>query len=236
MRRTPANDRPGAHQIFFRGSAKILALLSADVRSIVARRIATTEMADEQAIRDVEELLAVRLAALPCGPLRLDRRRRGLGEILQSLDREREHEIITGLAHDEPHLAEAVASHAFAIEDLLDWSRASAQILLAHVETAPLAVPLKATTAEVRHKILDLLPGNLPSGCGMPWPIWASCRGRSPNNRGTRSPARCDDCKAKARFASSPCRRADSSLSSNGLLSRATACEDSAVPEMQFGA
>ncbi len=139
-------------------SAKILALLSADVRSIVARRIATTEMADEQAIRDVEELLAVRLAALPAARFASIDGVAALGEILQSLDREREHEIITGLAHDEPHLAEAVASHAFAIEDLLDWSRASAQILLAHVETAPLAVALKATTAEVRHKILDLLP------------------------------------------------------------------------------
>ena len=56
------------------------------------------------------------------------------------------------------HLAEAVASHAFAIEYLLDWSRPSAQILLAHVETAPLAVALKATGTEVRHKILELLP------------------------------------------------------------------------------
>ncbi len=139
-------------------AAEVLELLPAEQRGTVARRIATIEAVDEQTLREVETLLAERLAALPETRLATIDGVAALGNILQSLDRQEERLFLDGLSQDEPELAQAVACHTFAIEDVLDWSRASAQILLANVDTAPLAVALQQINSEARRKILDLLP------------------------------------------------------------------------------
>ncbi|HVU86113.1 MAG TPA: FliG C-terminal domain-containing protein [Pirellulales bacterium] len=139
-------------------AAEILELLPVDLRGNVARRIATIESVDEATIGAVEAVLAERLAALPTARFAAIDGVAALGEILQSLDRGAERLLLNGLASNEPELAQAVACHTFSIEDVLDWSRATAQILLAKIETPPLAVALKQIPSESRRKILELLP------------------------------------------------------------------------------
>jgi flagellar motor switch protein FliG len=136
----------------------LLALLATDLQASVVRRIATTESAHEQVLDDVLAVIAERLRALPAAHFATIDGVAALGDILQSLDRAAEQQLINCLAQDEPDLAEAVACHTFAIADVLEWSQTSAQILLANLETAPLAVALKQVTSETRQKILGLLP------------------------------------------------------------------------------
>jgi flagellar motor switch protein FliG len=141
-------------------AAEVLESLPAELRTQVARRIATLESVDEQTIRTVESTLAERLAALPLTQLQVIDGVAALGVIMQSLDPRAEQMLLDGLATEEPLLAQAVACHTFTVEDVLDWSRASAQILLAKVETRPLAIALKHTSSETRRKILELLPAH----------------------------------------------------------------------------
>ena len=94
---------------FLPRDGQVLAFLSADVRSIVRGGSPRPRWRTNKQSATLKScwpfvwraLLRPRFASIDGVAV--------LGEILQSLDRKREHEIITGLAHDEPHLAEAVA-------------------------------------------------------------------------------------------------------------------------------
>lgn len=139
-------------------AAAILTLLPHEMRADVARRIAALEIVSEDVANLIATTLTQRLATLPTSCCAKVDGVAALGEILQSLDDVTEEQLLDRLAHDEPRLARAVVRQTFSLDEVLSMSAPNVQILVASVETAPLAVALKSTSAETRRKILELLP------------------------------------------------------------------------------
>ena len=139
-------------------AAEVLSSLAAELRAEVARRIAALEAVSEEVVCLVAAALTERLAALPTTRCAKVDGVAALGKIFQSLDDVTEEQLLDRLAYDEPRLAQALARQSFSLEDVLQMSAANVQILVANVDTAPLAVALKSATAETRRKILELLP------------------------------------------------------------------------------
>lgn len=135
-------------------SAQILSALPHDLQANIARRIAMTERATPEIIREVEKVLERRLVSISgqqefanIGGVQ------SVVELLNRVDRGTEKTILETLEEENPELAEEIKRRMFVFEDIISLDDRSIQRILREVDGKGLALALKTASEELTQKI-----------------------------------------------------------------------------------
>lgn len=135
-------------------AAAILSALPADRQVAVIRRIARMDQTSPEIIKDVEDGLASRVAALMNQHFEKTGGVDAVAEILNLVDRTTERTILEYIAQDDPELVEQIRRRMFVFEDIVKFSDREIQTILKHVESSQWATALKGASEELKQKIL----------------------------------------------------------------------------------
>ncbi len=131
-------------------AAPVLSALSPEVQPSVIARMATMEQISPEMIREIEGVLEQHLA----GMVRASRARLGgvqaVAEMLNSVDRATEKNIMARLEDEDPDLATSIRSLMFVFEDILQLGDKEVQRLLKDVDSRDLAVALKLASEDLK--------------------------------------------------------------------------------------
>lgn len=135
-------------------AAQILSALPHDLQANIARRIAMTERATPEIIREVEKVLERRLVSISgqqefanIGGVQ------SVVELLNRVDRGTEKTILETLEEENPELAEEIKRRMFVFEDIISLDDRSIQRILREVDGKGLALALKTASEELTQKI-----------------------------------------------------------------------------------
>lgn len=138
-------------------AAQVVSSMDPHLATEVARRMATMDRADPDIVDEVEGVLRRKLSAM----LQPTRQTQVVGGIevlvnlLQRSDRTTERTIIEHLEDTDPDLASEIKGRMFVFENIASLDDRSVQRILREVEIRDLALALKATSDEVKQKILE---------------------------------------------------------------------------------
>ncbi len=135
-------------------AAAILSALPGDRQVAVIRRIAHMDQTSPEIIKDVEDGLASRVAALMNQHFEKTGGVDAVAEILNLVDRSTERTILDYIAQDDPELVEQIRRRMFVFEDIAKLSDRDIQTVLKHVESSQWATALKGASEELKQKIL----------------------------------------------------------------------------------
>ncbi len=135
-------------------AAAILSALPGDRQVAVIRRIARMDQTSPEIIKDVEDGLASRVAALMNQHFEKTGGVDAVAEILNLVDRSTERTILDYIAQDDPELVEQIRRRMFVFEDIAKLSDRDIQTVLKHVESSQWATALKGASEELKQKIL----------------------------------------------------------------------------------
>lgn len=133
-------------------SASVLSELSPEVQSEVAHRICTMDEIEHDVLLAIEEALVSRLsasgsqAAASGGP-------KTLVEILNSVTRSTERNILDSLIEQDPSVGEEVRSMIFVFEDLPKLEDRTVQIVLREVDQEDLRLSLKSADEVIKQLV-----------------------------------------------------------------------------------
>lgn len=133
----------------------ILSSLPPDMQADTARRIAVMDRASPDVIAQVEREFEKRLATLVSQDFTTVGGIDSIVEIISSVDRSTEKNIMEQLEEEDPELAETIKKRMFVFEDIITLDNRSIQKVLRDVPTEKLTVALKGTTAEVKTVIMN---------------------------------------------------------------------------------
>jgi flagellar motor switch protein FliG len=137
-------------------AAKIIALLPADKRDGLIRRMLSVKPVADEAMRLFERILqsefSGKLARLAGGQGNAH-----IADIINKLDSDQVEAILQSLATTRPKTAEALKSQLFTFEDLAKLSQRARGTLFDMVPADKVALALKGTSAEYREVILSSL-------------------------------------------------------------------------------
>ena len=134
-------------------AATILASLSQERQSEVARRIAMMDRTSPEILREVERVLERKLSSLVTQDFTTAGGVKAIVEVLNRVDRTTEKTIIETLEVDNPELTEEIKRLMFVFEDIVMLDDRSLQMVLREVDTKDLSLALKATPKEVAAKV-----------------------------------------------------------------------------------
>jgi flagellar motor switch protein FliG len=134
------------------GSAVLIGLPER-LQAEVAMRIAVMDRTQPEVIRQVEDVMERKLAAIINQDFTSAGGVRALVDMLNLVDRTTERHILETLDESSPELAEEVRKLMFVFEDLLLLDDRSIQQLLKEVEIKDVGLALKGTSEEVQKKI-----------------------------------------------------------------------------------
>lgn len=130
-------------------SAQILSALPQEKQSEVAQRIATMERTSPEAIREVEMVLEQKLSSLVNQDYTSAGGIQSIVDILNSVDRGTEKNIMDTLEIQDVELAEEIKKRMFVFEDIITLDSTSIQRFIRDIDNKELAVALKGATDEV---------------------------------------------------------------------------------------
>jgi flagellar motor switch protein FliG len=131
----------------------ILQSLPPEVRSDVARRIATMDRTSPEVLREVERVLEKKLSSLSSEDYTAAGGVESIVEILNLVDRASEKQIIEALEDEDPELAEDIKKRMFVFEDIVMLDDRAIQKVMREVDSQELAKALKSVDSEVQDKI-----------------------------------------------------------------------------------
>jgi len=131
----------------------ILGSLAPEIRSDVARRIATMDRTSPEILREVERVLEKKLSSLSSEDYTAAGGVEGIVEIINLVDRSTEKSIVESLEETDPELAEEIKKRMFVFEDIVILDDKAIQRIMRDVDQAELSKALKAVDAEVQEKI-----------------------------------------------------------------------------------
>jgi len=134
-------------------ASAILIGLPERMQSDVAMRIAVMDRTQPDVIRQVEQVMENKLAAILNQDFTAAGGVTALVDMLNLVDRTTERHILESLDESSPELAEEVRKLMFVFEDLLLLDDRSIQQLIKEVEAKEVALALKGTSEEVQEKI-----------------------------------------------------------------------------------
>lgn len=134
-------------------SATILSALPERMQGDVAMRIAVMDRTQPEVIKQVEEVMERKLAAIINQDFTKAGGVRALVNMLNLVDRTTERHILDTLDEANPELAEEVRKLMFVFEDLLMLDDRAIQQILKEVESSDVALALKGVSEEVQEKI-----------------------------------------------------------------------------------
>ncbi|MDD5948508.1 MAG: flagellar motor switch protein FliG [Lachnospiraceae bacterium] len=142
-------------------AAQIVSALPADKQADVARRIAQMDRTSPDVIKEVEKVLERKLASLVNQDYTIVGGVDAIVEILNTVDRGTEKNIMETLDIEEPELADEIRHKMFVFEDILTLDNRSIQRVLREVDNNELAIALKAANEDVQNVIFENLSSRL---------------------------------------------------------------------------
>ncbi len=136
-------------------AAGILSELPEEYQYEIAYRVATMEKTSPELIEDIEDVLREQMGSIFGGGLSKTGGVDTVAEILNSVSRTAEKNILTNLRERDADLANEINDLMFIFEDLITMPPATIQMILKEVNSNTLALALKATTPDLRDKIFD---------------------------------------------------------------------------------
>jgi len=130
-------------------SAQILSALPQGKQSEVAQRIATMDRTSPEIIREVEMVLEKKLSSLINQDYTTAGGIQAIVDILNSVDRGTEKNIMDTLEIQDVDLAEEIRKRMFVFEDIISLDSTSIQRFIRDTDNKELAVALKGATKEV---------------------------------------------------------------------------------------
>jgi flagellar motor switch protein FliG len=130
-------------------SAQILSALPQGKQSEVAQRIATMDRTSPEIIREVEMVLEKKLSSLVNQDYTTAGGIQSIVDILNSVDRGTEKNIMDTLEIQDVELAEEIRKRMFVFEDIIGLDSTSIQRFIRDTDNKELAVALKGATKEV---------------------------------------------------------------------------------------
>ncbi len=143
-------------------AAPILSELPQEVQVDVAARIATMESVSPDTLNLVEEVLLEQIKSLFGGDISEIGGVKSVAEILNSVDRSAEKNIMENMERENPDLATEIKNLMFVFEDILLLDDTSMRRVLKEVDTKDLATALKGASVELQEKFM----GNMSSRAG----------------------------------------------------------------------
>lgn len=134
-------------------ASAIIRALPENLRPEVVKRIALLDRATPEIVREVERILERKVSAFATAQFSQVGGLETVVNIMNTIDRATEREILEKLAAQDPELAEEIRKHLFVFEDIVKLDDRSIQIILREVDTRDLAVALKGAADELKEKI-----------------------------------------------------------------------------------
>ncbi len=134
-------------------SAQILSALPQVKQSEVAKRIATMDRTSPEIIKEVELVLERKLSSLVSQDYTSAGGIQSIVDILNSVDRGTEKNIMDTLEVQDAELAEEIRKRMFVFEDIITLDSTSIQRFIREIDNKELAVALKGATEEVSNVI-----------------------------------------------------------------------------------
>jgi flagellar motor switch protein FliG len=131
----------------------ILSALPQDKQADVARRIATMDRTSPDVLKEVERILEKNLSSLMTQDFTVAGGIQAIVDILNSVDRSTEKNIMETLEVEDAELAEEIKKRMFVFEDILTLDSRSIQRFLREVDNNQIAIALKGATEEVQNVI-----------------------------------------------------------------------------------
>ena len=136
-------------------AAAVLSELSPELQAEVALRIATMEKISPEVVSEIETVLESQLETTETKGLSTLGGTKTVAEILNLVDLSAEKDILQALETENPELAAEIKNLMFVFEDIILLDDRAIQRVLKEIETRELTIALKATSEEVRKKILS---------------------------------------------------------------------------------
>ena len=136
-------------------AADIIAGLPAERQLSVIRRVATMGQTSPEIIKEVEEGLEGRMAAVMSQQFEKAGGVPSVAEMLNVIDRATERSLLENLAQEDPDLVEEIRRLMFVFDDITKLGDREIQSLLKNVESAQWAMALKGASEELKEKILN---------------------------------------------------------------------------------
>jgi flagellar motor switch protein FliG len=136
-------------------AAQVLGALPENLQIDVVKRISLLERASPDVVKEVEKLLEKKFAGVTTQTMSAVGGLDTAAEIMNSLDRSTEKNIMERLTYESPELAEEIRRRMFVFEDILKLDDRSVQLVLREVNSQDLAVALKGASEELKNKIFN---------------------------------------------------------------------------------
>lgn len=143
-------------------AAMVLSQFPDEMQTEVAERLGTISRTSPTVVRKIEKIMEDKFSNLIESESESIGGVKALVEILNSVDRSTERNIISNLEETQPELAETVKSNLFVFEDVINLDRASIQRTLREVSNEDLALALKGASENVANVIY----GNMSKRAG----------------------------------------------------------------------
>lgn len=134
-------------------AAQILSALPPDIQADVSRRIAEMDRTSPDIIKAVEGILEQKLSSVVSDEFASTGGIDSIVNILNSVDRGTEKNIIDQLEEEEPELAAEIRKRMFVFEDIMLLDDRAVQLVMRQVDTHDVALALKTASEEVAEKI-----------------------------------------------------------------------------------
>lgn len=136
-------------------AAMILSEFPIELQSDIAERIGTISRTSPVVVRKIEKIMEEKFSSFTDGEIETVGGVKSLVDILNSVDRSTEKNIISVLEEKQPELAEDVKSNLFIFEDIINLDRGSIQRILREVDNEDLVLALKGASEEVANIIFE---------------------------------------------------------------------------------
>ncbi len=133
-------------------AALIISSLPQELQVDVATRIATMESISPETLNQVEEVLIDQVKALFGGDVSEIGGVKAVAEMLNSVDRGAEKNILGNLERENPELATEIKNLMFVFEDVMLLDDRSMQRVLKEIDTKELSMALKGASDELQEK------------------------------------------------------------------------------------
>ena len=134
-------------------AALVLSQFPVELQTEIAERLGTISGTSPAIIKKIEKIMTDKFSSLIEDDSETIGGVKALVEILNSVDRGTERNIISTLEETQPELAETIKSNLFVFEDIVNLDKASIQRVLREVSNEDLALALKGASEQVASAI-----------------------------------------------------------------------------------
>ncbi|MEJ6950213.1 flagellar motor switch protein FliG [Natronospora cellulosivora (SeqCode)] len=134
-------------------ASHVLSSLPQDIQADVSKRIAIMDRTSPDIIKDVEAILEKKLSSIVSNEYASTGGIDSIVDILNSVDRGTEKNILDKLDEEDPELANEIRQRMFVFEDIMLLDDKAVQLVMRQVDTHDVALALKTASEDVESKI-----------------------------------------------------------------------------------